>query len=461
MVIASLACCLTSTVIAGVSEDQTDDAPYSETSWRPNMGSRPGTTNILVFRRVPAGIDRDGDSASWWKTQLEFAQSTAAVLRQLLGPSWRVQADTFLGGSGSPSSEIPAIALSGPIEKRSTTSAAVLALVAAAHAQVTEEIRASTLPPGAERDRANAMATAAADRAMAASEELRVEVKILPLKDAVGEDVAKALKAALPWASFAHVGGTQVVATGTRQELEAATKIAEQLDTMAARQQELAAEERSERGRDTPASRMLVNPIYLDFKGGTLPEYLKSLGGVANVESWVLEDPRMASAFVPQIKLTGVTADSALRMLDGLTFPTADKGTPTNVRFVVKRIDAAPGSDGVPPIYRIGATFPGGEPGTSTQAPAPPIITEVFDVGLGQIGEQSGENEEERELAKERAAQLQASLLAAIEAGVSLAGPSDGFKVKLHAPTSLLFVSGTPAEMNLVRNIIQQWLSRI
>jgi len=454
LAIAMLACSLASTLTAGLAAEQAEDPPFTEANWRTDLGERSGQTNMFVVRNLPPAIAEAGEAPLWRASEMSVVQAAASLLRQALGPAWRIRTHTS-------NAEAPAISLSGPIEKRSTTSAAVLALVAAAHAQVTEEVRASTLPPGSERDRANAMAKAAAERAMAASEDLRVEVKILPLKDAVGEDVAKALKAALPWATFAHVGGTQVVATGTRQELDAATKIAEQLDTMAARQQALAAEERADRGRDTPASRMLVNPIYLDFKGGTLPEYLKSLGSVANVESWVLEDPRLASAFVPQIKLTGVTADSALRMLDGLTFPTADKGTPTNVRFVVKRIDAAPGSEGVPPIYRIGATFPGGDPGANAQTPAPPNLTEVFDVGLGQIGVQNEGDEEERARATERAAQMQAELLAAIEAGVSLAGPSDGFRVKLHAPTSLLFVSGTPAEMSLVRNIIQQWLSRI
>ncbi len=388
--------------------------------------------------RAPEGGDRDHAIAAYDAQADRVGAATVERLAIGLGPAWRV-ADAISSRS---------VEVAGPADDRNSRMPVLAAASAAIGDEVRSQVRANALPPGPERDAALATAKAAGEKAEEALAQLRAETTVLMVRHAVGEDLAKALKAALPWGSFASVGGTQIVASGTRAELAAARELVDELDRAAQVEQAEARKLFEDRGRQSAAGRILSAPITIDFRGGLLPEYLKAIGAAAGAESWVIEDPRLASAFVPQIKLTGVTVDSAVRMLDGLTFPSADKAAPVNARFRVQRVDAAPNSEGVPPIYRIGAIFPGAEPDAKAPPP-PPTLTNVFEVSLRHLHETDG--------GEESIAKAQASLLAAIETGIELSGPSDRFRVKLHAPTGLLFVSGTPSEIELVRTIIDQW----
>jgi len=391
-----------------------------------------------------------------------FLDKIIERLHRGLGPVWRAVASPVTVAPVRPHQGgmlmRPAqwITISGPMSADSRAPQLRAAVLALSEEQ-TESERAQSLPAGPEREAAKARASAAAARADEAMSALRIESAIIPVTHANGEDIAKALKLSLPWATFTSIGGTQIMASGTKDELDSAKALVSELDAAAKRQMEEAARTASQRSRDTPAGRVLAQQINIDFKGGQLPEYLDQVGGVANVTSWVIEDPRVSSAFVPPVKLTGVTVDSALKLLDGMLFPSADKAQPVNAILRVMRIDPDDSNPDAPPIYRIGANFPV-EQASGPSRPAEPrsrdqrTITEVFDVAVP--------DPDEGEDALTKAREAHEALLAAIEAGVGLVGPGETFKVKLHPPSGMLFVSGTPSELDLVRNIVQQWQSR-
>lgn len=389
-------------------EPRTAPGSFTMGSWHADLATHPGTGG--------------GESVD-----AKRLRAAAGVLRDALGPAWRVE------GPDHAETGRLFLALVGPESLDRTRAPALRTAVNAAFAAATIQ---------SERSLAEAV-----DAAMP----VRVESEVMQLGHADGEQVAAALKAALPWASFASVGGAQIVASGTRAELETAKRLVQQLDLVAEERARRIVQEFESRSRETPAWRILAKPISIDFKGGPLAEFVRLLGGAVGCESWMLEDPRLESAVVPPIKLTGVTADSALRMLNGLSFASVDRGTPLHGRFVVQRIDAAPGSDGAPPIYRIGGTFPSEGDPSRPPAPPRPTTTTVFEVSLLHL-----RDSEDAEATIEKA---QAALLAAIEVGINLRGPSSEFAVKLHRPTGLLFVSGTPEELSLVHTIIEQWAS--
>jgi len=411
----------------------------SETGFAIGQWSAIGTGGRLP-RGFPDRETQERVTADYLQGMKPVVSAAAARLRAGLGPAWRIRTNN------------DEIRISGPDSMGGSRSALLERAVFALSSQHTESERAKSLPPGADRTQAESNAAAAGASADEAMRAIRIDTQILPIHTAVGEDVAKALKAALPWATFAQVGGTQVVASGTAEELAVASKLAASLDEQAARQMHRARQDQIDRTQDTLASRILSQQFNIDFQGGPLVEYLRLLATTSGVESWVIEDPRLGGAYIPVIKLTGVTVDSALKVLDGITVPTADKAQPINVALNVRRIDADARAGQVPPIYRIGADFPKLRTTNNTAGPLP-TITEVFDVALPlENGEAAGE---------ERIAKLHGSLLAAIETGAGMVGPSSGFKVKLHPPSGILFVSGTPEEMELVRNIVQHWHSQL
>ncbi|MBX3355812.1 MAG: hypothetical protein KF724_08945 [Phycisphaeraceae bacterium] len=399
---------------------------------------------MLAQRRslsAPRGADLEQATHAYRTHARQIAAATGEYLRTSLGPAWRV----------TPIHNASSIEFAGPADDRNGRMAILAEAIEAIGDQIRSKERADTLTDDRERDEAIAKSNAAASRAEQALSQVRIMTRVLQIQHAVGEDAARALKLALPWGSFSAVGGTQIVASGTMDELDAATLLIAQLDRVAMVEAAETAEASAARRRDTPSGRLLANPININFPGGALPEYLGMVGGAAGAQSWVLEDPRLARAYVPEIKLTGVTADSALRMLDGLTFPSADKAFPVNARLAVQRIDAAPGSES-PPIYRIGANFPGAADPESGKSPSPRTVTGVFEVGLQHLGDS---DEDLQRIAKE-----QAELLATIEIGIELNGPSESFRLKLHSPTGMLFVSGTGEELALVRTIIEKWASQ-
>lgn len=364
---------------------------------------------------------------------------TASRLASALGPTWRIEA--------SPDNEH--ISLRGPLAGGERFALVDRAVNDAAK-EAASMLHAEALPPGPARDAAAASAKSAGAQLEASLPPIRIETRIFDLSAASGEDVAAALKTAIPWGSFAQVGGTQLVANATAAELRVAEELIGSLDEKAMRRAIAERERVVHPSFDSPARRILAKPINVDFKGGLISEYLALLGQAAGSESWALEDARDESIQLPPVKLTGVTADSALRLLDGLGISGADPLARRGV-ISVKRIDARPENDGAPPIYRIAAIYPDDQREPGQPAPAPPTGTEVFDVS--RQGSEGGLSEEE-------IAEAQTSLLAALETGASMMGPSKSFKVKLHAPTGMLFVSGTPAEIGLASTIVNQWESR-
>ncbi|MBM4113637.1 MAG: hypothetical protein FJ253_09770 [Phycisphaerae bacterium] len=397
----------------------------------------------LDLGQTPAATD---ESIEFAKANLQHA---GAVLADGLGNPWQVD---YAPAPPAPTRGlVPArLTVSGPIELTPDTNAITAEAIRSSYEAAREGTFAEALPAGPARDRAAELAKAAQDRAAKAMEQLRAETRILTLEAALGEDVAVALKSAVPGANFAQVGGRQVLATGSKRDIEAAQKLATDLDRLAARQHEEELLRMTSKNTATAAGRLLCQSLTLDFQGGPVTEYLAAIAKAAGAESWVVEDPRVGEAIIPAIKLTGVTADSAVKMLDGMNIQSADNSQPVTVPLFVMRIDSEVVGTGAPPIYRIGAAFES-TPQRAGAATKPPQRTQVFDVALTQWrDEPDGE-------AKTKNAHD--ALLSAIETGVGLNGSSQTFKVKLHPPSGMLFATGTIEELVLVDSIVQQWSS--
>lgn len=362
-------------------------------------------------------------------------------LREALGPVWQVESESGAG-----------ITIAGPILGGGDESQHIMRVTQAVtnlSDAFIQAQRAKELPAGAEKTAAEGAARKAASAADEAMASLRAETVIIPLQRTEGEDVAKALKAALPWGTFASVGGSQIVATGSKTELDVAKQLVAKLEAELAADMERAKRDESSEESNSPAARILQKPIDIDFPGGLLPDYLGTLAKTAGAESWVVEDPRLAKAVLPRIKLTGVTADNAVLMLGNMSLSGSDDLVPANTVIQVERINPVGGTNQeTPPIYRIGTFNPQSRQPTR---PASPTLTEVFDVALTQFRDTEG--------GEAKIKSSHENLLAAIEAGTSVLGPSKLLKVKLHAPSGMLFASGTPEEMALIRSIVQQWSS--
>lgn len=437
------------------------EGPFSMRRW--TLSARDHTRLLGTDGRAegpPQGEEAVARAVSQLKDRvLAITSGLAERLQGGLGPAWRVRVDKTLASrnwadvlNASPADEFLVgvlITLDGP-SGAGGGEAVQRAVVAATEAHLTAR-DAEALPPGPERVAAEAKAKELNAEAEQAISAIRIDTRILQLRFAVGEDVAKALKGALPWGSFATVGGTQIVASGTATELAVAEKLAQQLDRIAMEQNERQKSEYEERVRNSPSGRVLTSPLTIDFKGGSVFDYLNMLAGVANTRSWMVEDPRVMSATLPAITLKGVTVDTALKLLDGLAITLVDGNATTSVPLIIRRIDSDSRDSDAPPVYRIGVATKNPK-SAGAERPAPPVLTEVFDVSIGV------DTEDEQE-AKAKVAAAHDVLLAALEAGTSLVGPSKSFQVKLHPPSKMLFVSGTPEEIQLVRTIVQQWQS--
>lgn len=413
-----------------------------------SLGGFPKSPSAFAMESWRGGmVHPDGDrSPNRDGEALAISNRVVSILASRLGTSWRV------GGPDRSKVTHEWISIDGPTRDDLPERRRLLATaLQAAHESASASVKAERAPNEHARRDELALAAEAAARVDAATAPLRTETIIIPLGDASGEDVAAALKAALPWATFASVGGRQIVATGVKAELELAKELAGRLEAEAAGEHERARREENERGAESPAGRILARPITIDFEGGALSAYLKALATAAGAESWVVDDARLNFASVPATKLTGVTVDTALRMLDGMTIGSLNTSVPQGGIFRVERVNASQGmAEQSPPIYRIGANWAGTAADPRREV-VPPTITEVFDVALTQYRDIEG--------GAEKTTAAHENLLAAIEAGTSVLGSSNALKIKLHAPSGMLFVSGTPAEMALIRSIVQQWSS--
>ncbi|MBL9150232.1 MAG: hypothetical protein JNM94_16205 [Phycisphaerae bacterium] len=189
--------------------------------------------------------------------------------------------------------------------------------------------------------------------------------------------------------------------------------------------------------------------VSLDFKGGSVLDYLKQLGAATGFDGFVIREPALLEQIdMPPVTLRGTDLETAIksitssdrteyraiRLRDGrlarvtLEWLVPDGSTPNRPSPLNAEEYAA--------ALRRGLVVVAVVPWTEKQVPT---TRTVFDLSRVPNADKA----------------FVQSLLDAISLAVELDGESPSFRAKYHEPSRILIVRGTDAEIALVREIIQ------
>jgi hypothetical protein len=240
------------------------------------------------------------------------------------------------------------------------------------------------------------------------------------------------------------VGTDKLVVTGTPE------KIAVAKSTFVALSEEYQARARKEKeARQAEDAPPTSTGVTLDFKGGSVLEYLKQLGTATGFDGFVIREP----ALLEQIDMPPIT----LRDTDLMT---AIKAIGSSDRSETGAIRLRDGR-----LARV--TLEWLVPDGSTQHRPSPLNAEEYAAALRRglvvvsvapwLGKQVPTTRTVFDLSSIPNADkaLVQSLLDAISLAVELDGESPSFRAKYHEPSRILIVRGTDAELALVREIVQ------
>ena len=204
----------------------------------------------------------------------------------------------------------------------------------------------------------------------------------------------------------------------------------------------------------SPALRPEEPVIAVSFPGGTVAEYLeavkRSAGDLAEVN--VVLDGEAAGSAMPPAELRKVRVEDAIHLIPAIA--RSGSGQPLEFTEVAReptpvyvlRVETAPGKP--PPGGSPGADFgamasPGGSPAVQNGG----LKLDVFSL-RSLIEPGHGAAEDARRLTAE-------TILSALEQALAEANQGSPASLKYHAESYLLMVRGTPAQLEVVRQVLE------
>ena len=387
-----------------------------------------------------SGSERD-ETETDQQTLLRLADLLEDRMRAGLGPSYRVSAVEGVTLDGV--KRAASIVIRGPVAPDRNDAMADYANALLECHYADEALQA------AEGDAARETAKAKSDEAAAAAEARRLKVAVVPtvvaIRSEMGDDIAKGLKVAFPNDTFASLGGTQVLISAPQYEIRQVMQLVAELDEGALR-----------RRIDGAYTQPLDRPMDLDFPGGSVNDYLDQLTKAAGLSCFVVESDQVRRCLLPAMRLRGVTPDSAARLLGGMKVAQPTGAEP--ITLSVTRVDPLNVGQGAVPIYRIGGNVPpaAGSPGAGAGAGAGATAPSPSEPRTAVFSVKATPDSLTPQVRQELAAQNEA-LLAALEVAIPPEERSRTFRVRLHPPSGLLFVTATPEELALVAQVVDKW----
>jgi hypothetical protein len=175
------------------------------------------------------------------------------------------------------------------------------------------------------------------------------------------------------------------------------------------------------RPRTDPAERPLID---VDFEGGTFGHFVKLVQAASNPAPNIVVMPELERARIGKITLRRITTLSALQAAI-----TASEDSEQSRKWTVTFDDAG----GQSALYRVSVDYSRFSPQASSGKPSGPSL-QVF-----PFREWTGSPE---------------TMLSAIEAAMRMLDDRDPPKISFHPESGLLFVSGTPAHVEMVTKVL-------
>ncbi|MFO0961605.1 MAG: hypothetical protein U0625_01725 [Phycisphaerales bacterium] len=235
--------------------------------------------------------------------------------------------------------------------------------------------------------------------------------------------------------------GHKVVVTGDQDQVERVLPVLERLQAEA-----LEEYKRSEYEQRRKAELESTNPWKRRFNvtlgptlGASMESARKALDQDVNI---VFASPELAETPVPTAELTNVDIGLFSEALDMLLLQSAHPDV--RVRFVPTRNPQSP-ADSLPVLLVSGTASASARQAAQRQTPELAVFrTEPYPRWM----------QEEKQYSYRQIGNRQDDQLAAIDAGLELIGRSKDFKMKLHRETGMVFVYGTPQELQLVAQVL-------
>jgi hypothetical protein len=239
--------------------------------------------------------------------------------------------------------------------------------------------------------------------------------------------------------------GTVTVTADEKRMGEIASHL-EQLDQMALErredrhrmeQQERQIAENLEREKGAVARDIVESKsISIDFPGGTVGEYLALVSKTSKFGNIIIGDERINALRMPAVRVRKITGAAAVMLLQNLRFTAGE----ASAAIGVQHVPGDPEGHGIDAesVFVLDLLL-------NEQAPrASAARTEVFDL----------------QAQKRQAPESLPALIDALRTAIELQGASQHFKLSLHDDTGLLFVRGTPIELDVAIRTVQAFTGK-
>lgn len=247
-------------------------------------------------------------------------------------------------------------------------------------------------------------------------------------------EVASVINAAFSGAKAVPVtSANAVIVVGHPTVLARVRAQVSELETAAA----LAAEDRRAALESDPEQQRLEElSITIAFPGGTVSEYLDIVRSKTGSDNVVVVDEEIRTLKMPKVNMRQITGVAAVQILETLRFETASG----QARLHVDHVVGDPEGVGIDALPVTVIDFIDGDERRAASAQV--LETQVIGLRTYQKYEPNSVK----------------ALLEALEVGASLKGRSPSFTLKLHEATGLLFVRGTPQDLDLVHETVAAFM---
>lgn len=246
-----------------------------------------------------------------------------------------------------------------------------------------------------------------------------------------GERLSTALRTALGNAQVEWLPNPpSVIVRGTRDQIHDAFQVIADWEAQAAaRQQQLDSARAAEAERVTGGSGTIA---VFEFPGGTIADYLAYIESITGERKVVVLDAETLAVPMPSVRLTGVQAEAAIKLLSHVP-------TPSGRSVTLNTISTQDQTNGAQSRFFVAFSLPAG-------ADRGPPRVERSEVRVWDLSNVNNDSDPKA---------LDA-LLEAVGVGLELAGHQDDFATKLHPASGLFFARGSGRDLAMVDAVIME-----